>query len=556
MNKRVREHSKLPLCNKEEQASKSTAPPAFQEDASPDRLTALPKELILQICEHLAISTVQIFCDAEKEIRALAAFARTCRYLNPIVTPFLYSRYQAPVGQPLTHFLFKLASQPELGKCIKHISIYYGGNGNRTKPCEKTLKWLQTYLLQLHLPYGDRWLQDFPNNWDKVVLGMVVSHAQNAETLYLPSINPLFDHTMPVYLEPIFHSLAQLPANIEKVECYARLHTLDIDMNKVFSDQIPRLFLLPSLRNLRISGACYQWSNAVCPWPTPPKSSNVKSLRFDLSRIPSSVMVSMINSCKAISLFQSSRPKRFNDRWITRVLSALEEHHNSLQRMVLDVGYLPWRPDAACCRINNLHRFDRLELLMIPFVWLMGKPQGVFNVGEGTHTDPLWDDYPDMRSILPPSLTSLLLECDRTTLVQRSYDDIIMALLTPSAGNSKAHPLKDLTLRYFHAIPDAPLAFDFLLLQKSFDQSGIQWRHELTAFIMEGRGTYSTAYSSHLYFSSLLNKDDFEVLAQNLAGMGADGYELSTDFQVFADMADDNCYDLPARVDELLSAAM
>ena len=185
-------------------------------------------------------------------------------------------------------------------------------------------------------------------------------------------------YILPVWLFPIIQVARRTPLKGMDDSFYRNLQTLDINMHFDFDPGLAYLFLLPTLRTLRLS--CVECSVPLqneANWPMKSRSSSVASLILDGADIPGTLIGLLITSCRELSCFRfkhvcgEGRPLSCS----AEIMSGLAQQQDSLRTLHFDPSIQLPDHDMTYMRTDGFWKLHALERLSIPFWTLLGRPQ-------------------------------------------------------------------------------------------------------------------------------------------------------------------------------------
>jgi hypothetical protein len=424
--------------------------------------------------------------------RTLHALARTCRTLYPVARQMLYEQYRADSEKPMNGFIHRLAAQPSLRPYVKHIHITNNMALGKLRTKEEIMNELQ-HVVTLGAPY-------LVPDQDAAALELanLVAHTPNVETIGVEGIwreGTTRIEILPIWLHPLIEAAQSIPAEIPGGAKYSNLQALDINMSLQYSSDVAYLFLLPSLRKLRLANILHhdwRFGPLADRWPVGAAVSNLHTLELPHLGITGDQVVHMINSCKALSLLQCAWAPGHTVRdahgWTQRIVSALERHSRTLKTLLLepheDVQSL-FMPSFDWPRIEGLEKLSELQSLITAFHVLMGRPAGTLTDESWTPTNPDWHGYPTMREVLPPKIRSLWLSVGPENMYpnkREGYEQLFMSVLLPPPGQKSC--LQQMKLTYGNIECYCPqfgdrLPLDFWGVDKAFHDSGVTFSYIL-----------------------------------------------------------------------------
>ncbi|KAF7676148.1 hypothetical protein GT037_005653 [Alternaria burnsii] len=283
-------------------------------------------------------------------------------------------------------------------------------------------------------------------------------------------------YILPVWLFPIIQVAWRTPLKGMDDSFYRNLQTLDINMQFDFGPGLTYLFLLPTLRTLRLS--CVECSvpfQNEADWPIKSRSSSVASLILDGADISGTLIRLLITSCRKLSCFKFKhvRGKGRPLSCSAEIMSGLAQQQDSLRTLHFDPSiHLPDRDDMTYTRTDDFWKLHALERLCTPFSALLGEPQSTYTGEES------WQ-YPQMRDVLPHRLQELSLNIVPMMLSQE-YDDGYPSLFSSALpSDMKDLHLKRVYVRYDHLLQSELLLFDFWDIKKVFLEQGVDFDYTI-----------------------------------------------------------------------------
>ncbi|KAF2829906.1 hypothetical protein CC86DRAFT_464400 [Ophiobolus disseminans] len=338
----------------------------------------MPTELLVEIFGYLHPDTG---LDSRASASTLNALTQTCRLLHPIATQTLYERYHPLFHAPCQKYMWRLASDPLVRSCIKHIKVESGelDDVDEWRPASE----IRANFEQL----GALQQYEFANDTLEKELTLLVLQAPNLESYIHHTleecIDPVVTKVTPSWLRPFLDIGRQVHQGILPIQKYRNLHTVKINTQLMFDTELAYLFALPSLRRLRIIlASCKGQDEAALRWPIAiAGTSGVHTLQLDEISLPADVVAQMIMCCRKLVVFECfGVSNEFEDpsSWCQKVVSALEYHGGSLTRLCLDPQPRAFMKNTGedYKRVDGFHLLTALESLWTPFHILMGRPVG------------------------------------------------------------------------------------------------------------------------------------------------------------------------------------
>lgn len=491
-------------------------------------LPSLPTELICRILSYLE-PTTELHKDGVPDEqrwdirhwgRAVAAVARTCRILNAIATPLLYSRYEAAFHNPVIPFIDHLPVGNLRHRGVRHIAIRSDGTTNdKYAPTPERLSQYRTWAQDSGL--GSFVLSETKALTSKDVgqieLWRLISQAPNLESL----INTDYSCTgskevdcnhdqPPFWLSPIVSAAEGVQANPQYNGWFQKLHTLSICMCGQCGTWLVPLLSLPCLKTLSLG--CWgiqpyaDWEASLV-WPEPTASSSVRDLKIWNASVPADVIVRIADYCKALESFKCYRAwDRRNGadvrgrQWGVEILTGLQRHSQTLTSLALDPSDRdhPAHLNKEYARLQGFEAMVALRSLVVPWHVLMGSPASV-NDGQG-NWEPVGNfRYPNMRSILPKNLRHL-----KTDKTERSSPGC--------AGIEQA---------WSSLLPSPDTERDVLLRSIEFDCSGVHYNKPLPMNLWGVQNAFQEAGATFMY-KLRLDPEDFCKTGQTTIVMVTD----------------------------------
>lgn len=397
----------------------------------------LPTELIYEILEHLFPNDETA---GTEFYSTFAALARTCRFLSPVATRYLRTRYISSLDNPITGFIRQVKKEPNIGEGITHIEIL----PYQSWPHRHVLRsrnGVKEDMRQLDLPDSLHLVEKLCANPGQVDLARLIAYTPNLQYLkaqvedYPPALMSRVFHTIPPYFHALIKAANNLSTTPQIDDLYGRLHTIDAHLNRTFSFDIMYLFRLPSLRRLRFIFAISDRDGNELPadWPMIPESSSVETLEFENSFIPSSLVARMIFSCKALytfgfGLWEPPVQAESSEQFHRKVLSALHFHCVSLQHLFLQpFGFWP-----RSAYVKSLHGIDylyRLRKLDVPLTLLVEKSINYACLGREQQEPTHSHRPPSLKRLLPPDLEHLNLRIDQIFQPMQRFNYLFWSFL-------------------------------------------------------------------------------------------------------------------------------
>lgn len=339
--------------------------------------------------------------------RTLAALARTCRHLNPVAMQFLYTCFHSWYGKPYAGFMRQMRTSNTTSRHIRPILIQKSDHIHEGRSRDEIRSDVLEISAIVH-PHLDFLLEHDPS---QIEIAILIFKAVNLESMYIlndHSPNHGFVRPPPMWLRLIMDAgrkYLEAPASPHLPVC-SRLHTLEIDVQKICSSDLAYIFCLPLLRKLRLDHLDpHQYTAQVAfDWPVPAGSSGVENLVLNLTNSHGDIVARFIASCKALKSLACSCSARWEPLrvWYTKVLGAAHNHCGTLKLLSLngDDQGVPEDEAQTYPRLGEFSRYHALEYLSVPLLLLTGRPMKAY-IGP--------DDWQHqcLRDLLPPRLLKL-----------------------------------------------------------------------------------------------------------------------------------------------------
>lgn len=444
-------------------------------------LGLMPPELLHNIFSHISIPTWGSTSDYH---RAFAGLARSCRALHDISIRYLYARYEAPLEQPITGFLRRLAQHDDLSHMLKQISIL----GSRGPVHRRLRREIRTQISHLSAPYCSVWSIEARDNLasrNELELAILVLEATSLESLTMEKDTERRDRRFdnltapPPWLLPLlnagrdyaladggltahlpYQTLHSLKIDLQDSNSHCLTHLFPISPSPSTTTSLTHLFNLPALQNLHIRNlldhAFLRWLRHGGGWedmktypsPTPPPLSTVHSpitsLVLENIQIPTSHILWMIHACESLHTFSITgvdTPQCVaweSRRWCADILAALSAHSNTLEHLRLDPDLafpLLADRDESWPSLSGIEAFHMLKSLDTTFSNLVGHPQGrvhadgVFRF-ESVSVGRTW--WRGVREVLPERCKELRVRFDG--ILEVNSDEVFLVLLAGDTG--------------------------------------------------------------------------------------------------------------------------
>jgi hypothetical protein len=469
----------------------SSPSPSQPSSPSPSHSSQSPAETV---CGNI-LQDDSIEWNAQASYRTLSALARTCRTIHPIAKRLLYEHYRAEFEFPIAGYLRRLAIEPRLSSYIKHISISYERQEEGEKRPLVEIKNNLDLLGALNEHYHR--MEDVA----QLETTVLVLQARNVETFRINAwhSSQADQETLPIWLCPVIEAMAvgHSPSAPLKSLGYDKLHTMEINMQQVYHEDMAYLFLLPNLRRLRLEDLMSEDFDASqdMPWPIAAGVSGLSTLELPSTRAPGSLISRFITSCKALEHLECCRCDFVRDgkTWCQAIVSALEYQALSLKTLSLDPG-----PIREGSRVEGFDKLHALQSLRTPFHVLMGRPKGVRQQQPGTDA---WRIYPEdwagfrrMRDVLPPKLHTLKLGLDPDMIaveLPETYEELLSTALP--LYSDKSSSLREFDLHFVMRHYSENLPINLWEVSSRYHRTGVTFQYRIY---------YSPTHEGQLYIES------------------------------------------------------
>lgn len=317
-----------------------------------------------------------------------------------------------------------------------------------------------------------------------VELALVVANSPNLREFIMDARHATsrfggFLGDAPIWLYPIIQVAQRNLIKSVNNPFYNELRTIDINMQNgaCYSLTVACLFVLPSLRKLRLSVKAGVWSMLEGEdWPIQERSSSVSTLILHRVKISAIHTKLMIMSCKELSRFEYVRDSS-NDslRGLPEIMSGLEQQQDKLRILRLDFTHRDPRdaPDLNHARIDGFHRLYALEKLTTSFQILLGRPSMDYT-GDGG-----WQ-YPQIRDVLPHGLQELSLGIKSTTISHKYHEGFYRLFSSALPLQTNGLRLKRVHVAYSDRKGRAPpLPFSFWDIKDLFVAHGVKFDYRI-----------------------------------------------------------------------------
>lgn len=471
-------------------------------------LLGLPIELLHETLEHLRPNTELPHpmhrpkpqgWDIRHWNRTLAAVARTCRLLNVLATPRLYSNYEARFQIPMHAFVDRISSDTALQKGL--TSIITRPNGpycSKYKPTRERRSHYHEWICEDDSPlrpYGiETWNQLNADECAQLEVWRLVSHAPNLQIFEMDCSwkTEFANYLPPVWLHPITLAASRIHDGLENNGWFEQLHTLRVDL-KNCGLYLALLFRLPSLQRLILADIQMLPNQRFVDWPESAPISKVHTLGVEYSEIPSSLVVHMIGYCQALQSFSCDRKldeetvffaedEEDTEEWCTKILAALRRHSTTLKRLTLEPFDRDLREnsDTGFQRLD-WQSFEALEFLEVSSMMLMGRPPGVVINREWSSIGD-WQ-YPSICDVMPPRLQCLELHMrPELTPGNQGFEKFFTSGLPSKLNKDSAKidlGLKRVNMDYMRLKHDRPLPMDFWQVEHAFRNAGSKFDYSV-----------------------------------------------------------------------------
>ena len=477
-------------------------------------LLELPRELLHEILEHLRPvyelphplhKPDQRGWDTRHWYRTLAAVARTCRLLNVLAIPRLYSNYEAPLKIPIHAFVDRISSDTSLQKGLTSIVIRHP-SGPHCSIYKPTRERISRYHEWIYEEFQESRRYEFnTENADecaRLEVWRLVLHAPNLRIFEWTCCSQDVESTSQVEstyqlpLFPIVKAAWRIRDGLENDGWFDQLHTMRVDLG-ICGFYLARFFHLPSLQRLILRIPNEEYFTKL---PEPAPISKVHTLGVECSGMSSSLVVRMIGYCQALQSFSCNRKLNDDDffngdkedaeEWSTNILDALRRHSTTLKRLNLNPFDREMRENSDTgFECPDWRSFEALEFLEISSMMLMGRPPGTMTNGEWS---PIGNwQYPSICNVIPPKLKCLELHIHpELTPGDRGFESFLTSGL-PSKLNKDSSKvdfsLKRVNMEYVRMKHDRPLPMDFWQVEHAFRNAGLEFEYSVVLDIDDSK---------------------------------------------------------------------
>ncbi|KAF3009964.1 hypothetical protein E8E13_011235 [Curvularia kusanoi] len=460
----------------------------------------LPEELMVLILDCLDEGSPRSRIDQPDRMRHLKAFhslCLTCRKLNRLAKPYLYStimneiRYDARERLEFLSIhasIDRLVLDDKVADGIKRISwvhITYGGSTYyRNALSAVKLKFFQK-LGTLGIPeLAGELRKSFDADGSKDHLAALLVLTRNLEYLEVLTVYVAYGHSPDLTWLDLLQLSTCAPGLISH---FQHLHHVRLGMDGLKIIQIGPLLRLVSLRTLSIQGADqYEEELSVdLDQIFGKQCSAIETLIMENSRIESDTIASILAAIKRLKVLKlefSSLSRTLNDEWLfdpvpqippdcwTTLSEALLAHKDSLEQLYIinrqwhaledDIDHPDnLRGRGALIGMSNLHKLRYLDTGLSPFC----------DPSEGNLSEAV--DFSDM---LPANLEHLVISVEglpepfdlRNSSIQKTLLELARVC------GSKAHSLKGIVVWLPHD-HDELCALDFEACKAAFERLNI-----------------------------------------------------------------------------------
>lgn len=374
-------------------------------------MSDLPDELIIKIIEYIQIT------------RALYNLSLTSQRLYRITLPFLYARishymYQEP--ERLHSAIRTLIRRPDLAAKVKYVALRDPIQNDTFFDLKSWAVWAAVkYNATLEGDDTSRFFSAANNLIGNLSARDSLIKKEEAHAALLVALTPGLKHlhienpnlvNEPSRFGMDYLILDILQPQIKKGRILQELERLTAVTARLEGGQggfrlasIASFFLLPKLRSV-IGVACFEPEDELFVNFDPPRrSSTVRELRFLRSAICPLGLSEMLESCKAVEIFDCDWAG-LSVGWVEinfpMLLAALESHQQTLTELTLDTAkhFDSW-PESDEGLVPPLgvalQSFKNLRKLDVPASALIGYDEN--DVG----------GYGDLKDTLPPNLEEL-----------------------------------------------------------------------------------------------------------------------------------------------------
>ena len=362
----------------------------------------IPDELLLHIVGQLRGPTSWTEPADDGRMPALAALCRVSKKLNSIARPLLYESIDRPPADIKLKwswkFLKHVLSQPDIRLHVKAL--------RQKQPAMKSLvhwpkfegneekRFLELWILTGLDAKSSRLCQQRFANREDVFFALAAFWLPNLERIWirLPSCNVIGGTCL--LLEGIGRTIMgrHSPARHN----FQNLKTLYIDFHStpvMSTASVLPLLLLPSLDDLTLgSWGCRPNTPGAMPpfltdendsivynvpwrWPIP--SSPISKLSLIRPYVSENMVKKVIRACKALQQFECTlpTPHRPGDRWFGSIVSALNDHSESLEDLSVAcrVVYGASPAKYRLAQLEPLSNLTNLKSIRVP-LYLVSDP--------------------------------------------------------------------------------------------------------------------------------------------------------------------------------------
>ena len=478
-------------------------------------LLALPTEIICEIIEYLLPPTPEpptidwplpifdhaVFTASDTPLyrlysassyRVLSALARTCRFLQPLATKVLYQRYEAVFREPLIGFLRQTEEKHNLCQEIRNITVIGCARcmTGLYEPEFQRQEQIQKEIDRLRIPKDSRKLlieklKELPVH---IELATLILKAPNLASLCVLAGTPDLKNTdgiLPLWLTAVLGAMPMVPEIAGSSGVFDRLHTLEVSIGGTFSNELARLFYIPSLRQLFLAEIWADDDDEFDPqdWPVAASSSGIQGLHFTKVIIASELAARLITSCSVLSSCQVHLDdyhclENPHEYWAV-ILAALEKYCSTLKKLSIKSQsdfMASYEHDKGIRRIDLFHRLYSLEVLDVPWVVLMGKPNAYFEQFSDLGLcipRPCWEGHPQMRDVIPPHLRSLTCYIEAWKEPLSFYDDAFKSLLPIDSQDFTSIQSFNCVYEGWDGVSYLPM--DFLIIEEDCSKHGVSF---------------------------------------------------------------------------------
>lgn len=373
----------------------------------------LPDEMIVKIIDYIRIT------------RTLYNLSLTSQRLHRITLPFLYARvshhmYQEP--KRLQSAVRTLISRPDLAAKVQYVALRDPIQNDSFFDLKSWAVWAAVkYNVALEGEDASRFFSAANNlignlatrdsliEKEEAYAALLIALVPGLKHLHIENPNlinepPRFgmDHLILDILQPHIKT-GKILQDLERLTAVTA--RLEGGQGGFRLASIASFFLLPKLRSV-IGVACFEPEDALFVNFDPPRrSSHVRELRFLRSAICPLGLRKILESCKAIEIFDCDWAG-LSVGWVEInfpfLLETLEHHKGTLTELTLDTAKhfdsWPESDDGLVPPLGPaLHTFKKLRKLDVPASAVIGYDE--YNVG----------GYVNLKDVLPPNLEELKL---------------------------------------------------------------------------------------------------------------------------------------------------